>query len=251
MSHIAASKITPRSYHGNAYVTQSIYVDPFFQIEATTVVWFTVELLLRFIACPTKRSFIRDVVNLFDIVAVLPFYGFLILQLSAPQERYCESIRKSGVYIILRLLRVLRIFKLAKHSRGLRVLGRTIRTSLHELWVFTFFLLVGTVIYSAFVYHAESGEPRAQITSIPAGFWWAIITLTTVGYGDVTPIGIWGRLVGTLCVITGVLTVALPVPIIVANFNAIYRHEIRQGKIGREGREYMEGRGHVDAQGRR
>ena len=71
-----------------------------------------------------------------------------------------------------------------------------------------------------------------QLTSIPGAFWWAIVTMTTVGYGDVTPVGVWGKLVGTMCVIAGVLTIALPVPVVVANFNNFYRHRSGGGSGG-------------------
>lgn len=71
-----------------------------------------------------------------------------------------------------------------------------------------------------------------QLTSIPGAFWWAIVTMTTVGYGDVTPVGVWGKLVGTMCVIAGVLTIALPVPVVVANFNNFYRHGSGGGSGG-------------------
>ena len=101
----------------------------------------------------------------------------------------------------------------------------TIKTSLHELGMFFFFLLIAMVIFSSAAYYAEAGEEESQFTSIPGAFWWAIVTMTTVGYGDITPVGVWGKLVGTLCVIAGVLTIALPVPVVVANFNNFYRHE--------------------------
>jgi len=107
----------------------------------------------------------------------------------------------------------------------------TIKTSLHELGMFFFFLLVAMVIFSSVAYYAEAGEEGTKITSIPGAFWWAIVTMTTVGYGDITPVGIWGKLVGTLCVIAGVLTIALPVPVVVANFNNFYR----RGEGGRGG----------------
>ena len=116
-------------------------------------------------------------------------------------------------------------------AQGLRILGMTIKTSLHELGMFFFFLLVAMVIFSSAAYYAEAGESNTQLTSIPGAFWWAIVTMTTVGYGDVTPVGVWGKMVGTLCVIAGVLTIALPVPVVVSNFNNFYRHESGRGYI--------------------
>ena len=107
----------------------------------------------------------------------------------------------------------------------------TIKTSLHELGMFFFFLLIAMVIFSSAAYYAEAGEKDSQFTSIPGAFWWAIVTMTTVGYGDVHPVGVWGKLVGTLCVIAGVLTIALPVPVVVANFNNFYRHESGRGYV--------------------
>jgi len=107
----------------------------------------------------------------------------------------------------------------------------TIKTSLHELGMFFFFLLIAMVIFSSAAYYAEAGETSSQFKSIPGAFWWAIVTMTTVGYGDITPVGVWGKLVGTLCVIAGVLTIALPVPVVVANFNNFYRHESGRGYI--------------------
>ena len=87
------------------------------------------------------------------------------------------------------------------------------------------------IIFSSAVYYAEASQAGTQLKSIPDSFWWAIVTMTTIGYGDIVPIGVWGKLVGTLCVIAGVLTIALPVPVVVANFNNFYRHESGRGYI--------------------
>jgi len=103
---------------------------------------------------------------------------------------------------------------------------------MRELGMFFFFLAVAMVIFSSAAYYAEAGEKETKITSIPGGFWWAIVTMTTVGYGDVTPVGVWGKLVGTFCVIAGVLTIALPVPVVVANFNNFYRQSSGGGGGG-------------------
>ena len=75
---------------------------------------------------------------------------------------------------------------------------------------------------ATFVVVAEEGQQSA-ITTMPEGLWWAIATMTTVGYGDVYPVGTWGKLVGCICFVMGCLVVALPTPIIVSNFNHFYR----------------------------
>jgi len=108
---------------------------------------------------------------------------------------------------------------------GLQILGLTIRASLRELGLLIFFLLICVVVFSSAVYFAEFGTESSHFHSIPDAFWWAVVTMTTVGYGDMRPIGPWGKLVGSLCAIAGVLTIALPVPVIVSNFNYFYHRE--------------------------
>lgn len=204
-------------------IVEPNYRDPFFIVESVCVTWFTVEFVLRLTSCPSKRSFCKSIMNIFDFLAIFPYFIILIIQQT---EGNCETAGKSGSFIFIRVLRVFRIFKLSKHSQGLRILGLTIKTSMHELGMFFFFLIVAMVIFSSAVYYAEAGQENTELNSIPGAFWWAIVTMTTVGYGDVTPMGVWGKLVGTLCVIAGVLTIALPVPVVVANFNNFYRHDI-------------------------
>ena len=213
---------------GLTYVLRPNYEDAFFVIECVCVTWFSLEFLLRIFSCPNKLAFCKNVMNIFDLLAILPF--FISIVQNSLSER-CGEGSTEGSFIVIRVLRVFRIFKLSKHSQGLRILGLTIKTSLRELGMFFFFLIVAMVIFSSAAYYAEMGEPESQLKSIPGAFWWAIVTMTTVGYGDVTPVGVWGRLVGTLCVIAGVLTIALPVPVVVANFNNFYRHESGRGYI--------------------
>merc|ERR1712183_1190609 len=97
-----------------------------------------------------------------------------------------------------------------------------------ELGLLIFFLLIGVILFSSAVYYAEGGE---AFGSIPDAFWWAVVTMTTVGYGDMTPVGVWGKIVGSLCAIAGVLTIALPVPVIVSNFNYFYHRETDQEEM--------------------
>lgn len=193
---------------------------PWFSLESACIVWFTFEYVMRLISSPQKLVFIRSFLNLIDIVAIMPYYITLPMQ-----DTKASSL---GVLRVIRLVRVFRIFKLSRHSRGLQILGHTLRASLRELGLLIFFLLIGVILFSSAVYYAEGGEKGTHFKSIPDAFWWAVVTMTTVGYGDMRPITLWGKIVGSLCAISGVLTIALPVPVIVSNFNYFYHRENEQ-----------------------
>ena len=207
---------------------------PWFAIEAACIAWFTFEYVMRLISSPQKCIFVRSFLNLIDVVAIIPFYITLPLPAS--------SISSLSVLRVLRLVRVFRIFKLSRHSRGLQILGLTLRASLRELCLLVFFLVIGVVLFSSAVYYAEGGGVEGdgnEFKSIPHSFWWAIVTTTTVGYGDVTPTTAMGKIVGSLCAISGVLTIALPVPVIVSNFNYYYHreHDMQAAQGSRKERE--------------
>jgi hypothetical protein len=94
----------------------------------------------------------------------------------------------------------------------------------------------GIVIFASLVYYAErlQANPRNDFKSIPEGLWWAMITMTTVGYGDMVPRTYAGMVIGALCALSGVLTIALPVPVIVSNFTMFYSHTQAREKLPRQ-----------------
>ncbi|TNN12293.1 Potassium voltage-gated channel protein [Schistosoma japonicum] len=199
-------------------------VDPFFLIETICIVWFTFELLVRFASSPEKILFFRNIMNFIDIVAIIPYF-ITVGTMVADESKSQNQAMSLAILRVIRLVRVFRIFKLSRHSKGLQILGQTLKASTRELGLLVFFLLICVILFSSAVYFAEVDSDRTYFRSIPDAFWWAVVTMTTVGYGDMRPVTMWGKLVGSLCAIAGVLTIALPVPVIVSNFNYFYHRE--------------------------
>lgn len=129
--------------------------------------------------------------------------------------------RAYDFFSLLRICRVFLIFKLARHYTGLRVLLLALKASIKEMLLLTIFMIIGMVIFSTLIYYAEYNQ-EGQFKDIPTGFWWAIVTMTTVGYGDVHPKSGPGYVVGAVCALSGMLATGLPIPIIANNFTFFY-----------------------------
>ncbi|CDI98209.1 potassium voltage gated channel protein [Echinococcus multilocularis] len=136
----------------------------------------------------------------------------------------------SGPFTTLRVFRVFRVFKFSRHSQGLRILGYTLKSCASELGFLLFSLTMALIIFATVIYYAERAVPNTTFISIPAAFWYTIVTMTTLGYGDMVPKTILGQLIGGTCALSGVLVIALPVPFIVSNFSRIYHQGQRADK---------------------
>ncbi|TRY94925.1 hypothetical protein DNTS_023656 [Danionella cerebrum] len=218
-----ATTVAPMLNGTSPYLT-SPFSDPFFVVETLCIIWFSFELLVRFFACPSKATFSKNIMNIIDIVAIIPYFITLGTELAERQGNGQQAM-SLAILRVIRLVRVFRIFKLSRHSKGLQILGQTLKASMRELGLLIFFLFIGVILFSSAVYFAEADDPDSGFNSIPDAFWWAVVTMTTVGYGDMHPVTIGGKIVGSLCAIAGVLTIALPVPVIVSNFNYFYHRE--------------------------
>ncbi|XP_022595233.1 potassium voltage-gated channel subfamily A member 7-like [Seriola dumerili] len=200
------------------------FQDPFFIVETICICWFSFELIVRFTCAPSKTHFFKDVMNTIDFFAIIPYFVTIGTELA--KDKGTQPSVSLALIRVIRLVRVFRIFKLSRHSKGLQILGQTLKASLRELALLIFFLFIGVILFSSAVYFAEVDRPDTAFTSIPEAFWWAVVSMTTVGYGDMYPETVGGKLVGSMCAIAGVLTISLPVPVIVSNFSYFYHREM-------------------------
>lgn len=178
--------------------------------------WFTIEYVLRLISSPAKILFLRSSINIIDLISILPFYISILV---GPGDGRGGGLK---VLKVIRIFRVTKIFKLTRHSRGLYVLAKSIKSSQHEISMLVLFMAIGIILFSSAMFYAESAQ-NEKFKSIPACFWWAVVTMTTVGYGDLYPTTVLGKFIGAICAVSGVLVIALPVPVFVSNFEHCYK----------------------------
>ncbi|CAM4723788.1 unnamed protein product [Leuciscus chuanchicus] len=179
-------------------------------VELVCSLWFVFEFVMRAVSCPSKLSFLMNVMNIVDLLALFPWFF-----------RWCSGsycIQALGFLHVMRCIRVLHIFKLMEHVFSVRVLKHTLRASATALCTVPLMLFSCTLIFGTMAYYTEFEQIHSSFVDIPSSCWWAVITLTTVGYGDIYPVTVQGKCVAILCATVGVLLIILPVPIILDNF---------------------------------
>ncbi len=167
--------------------------------EIVIVVLFTIEYALRIIAAENKWSFIRSFYGVVDLVAILPFYLSLLsvgIDLRAVRG--------------LRLLRVFRLFEIARYSTAVTRLMNAVKYARNEALVFLFATLVLLYIAALGIHHFEHEAQPEKFESVFHSLWWAVVTLTTVGYGDAYPVTVGGRIFTFIILLCGMGIVAVP-----------------------------------------
>jgi len=198
-----------------------------YAINMLCMCWFTIEFTVRILVCPDRREFAKSIGNWVDFISVIPSY----LNLFPVRYTLLKNL------VIIRLLRLFRFFKL---SYGLQVLLHTLKASSYELTLLLLILLIPIVIFSSLVYVIET-DSKSKFTSIPATFWWCLITMTSVGYGDMVPETWAGKMIGSMCATCGVLIVALPISVIGSNFSLYYAHVRARLKLPSKDRKILAG----------
>jgi voltage-gated potassium channel len=167
-------------------------------IEWIFTILFTAEYISRIIASKVPRNYIFSFYGVVDLLAILPTYISLILA----GGQYLVVIRS------LRLLRIFRVLKLTRYIRELAIVMLAIKASARKISVFLFIILTLTTILGTIMYLIEGGQ--SGFTSIPRSIYWAIVTLTTVGYGDIAPATAFGQIIASLVMILGYGIIAVP-----------------------------------------
>ncbi|XP_067093043.1 potassium voltage-gated channel subfamily G member 3-like [Osmerus mordax] len=193
-------------------------------IEAVCIGWFTAECIVRFMVSRDKCEFVRRPLNIIDLLAITPYYISVTMTGLTGEN---SQLQRAGVTLrVLRMMRIFWVIKLARHFLGLQTLGLTLRRCYREMVMLLVFIAVAMAIFSALAQLLEHGldleSGNEDYASIPAACWWVIISMTTVGYGDMYPITVPGRVLGGLCVVSGIVLLALPITFIYHSFVQCY-----------------------------
>jgi voltage-gated potassium channel len=194
----------------------------FYAFNLFSVAVFTVEYLLRVWSCTEDPKF-KDPVSgrlrfmitplaIIDLMAFLPFY----LPFAFPELRFLRAFR---------LFRLFRVLKLARYSESLQTFVDVLKLKRDELNLMLFAIIILLTVSSSLMYEAEHEAQPEAFSSIPAAMWWGVVTLATVGYGDMFPVTPMGKLVGSLVVLLGIGLFALPTGVLAAGFSEVLQRK--------------------------
>jgi potassium voltage-gated channel Shaw-related subfamily C protein len=194
-----------------------------FYLNLVVIVFFSLETISRFLACPCRCKFFREWLNILDIILLLGMWINHGLAKTPPLV-FLEN--EKLAYLVcafdaLSVLRLLRLFRLAKQYNSLKILYFALKASCKELLLLLITFLVLGWVFANLVYYVEIRESETFPDMLVA-MWWAVVTMTTVGYGDMYPRSRLGHIVGSMCAMTGLLVLAMPIAVIAGKFNDMY-----------------------------
>ena len=192
-------------------------------LEYVLSILFTIEYILRVYCSPVKREYVLSFFGIIDLMATLP----QLLSVFFPPLRYLSLMRT------FRLFRIFRVLKLFAFLNEGYLLLESIRKSLTKILVYFMFVVMLVCILGTIMYIVESGTPNSGFTSIPTSIYWAIVTLTTVGYGDITPVTAIGKFLSGIVMILGYTIIAVPTGIVSATMIDTTQNKGKNGRCPR------------------
>lgn len=194
----------------------------FFVAEALCIGWFTVELLFRFTLSRSKATFFKHPLNLVDLATVVPFYVLLLARNTSTNG--FAAIR------VIRVARVLKAGKLGGRSSSAEDLLLAISCTGDQLLQFMVLFFCQAIVWTAVVFYVEKDEGSPEFVSIPVTLWWAYVTFTSVGYGDIVPTTTWGKVIVSFAALMGLILLTLPTSIFTDTFTGFFdrRRNVRR-----------------------
>ena len=191
-------------------------------LDIILVIFFAVEFIVRSVVCPGKVNFFMNILNIVEILAVFPKIAAMVIRYTVVDLAAKPGLYKAFyVLTMFDVFRVLRALKFGKQYLGLRVLIVTLRASALEMFFLVFLMVVGAVVFGVALFFCDIFVTNT-VTDMSTGTYWAFTTMSTVGYGDVVPTTLQGRVLAVLCSLAGVLFTGLAVPIIANSFDRYY-----------------------------
>jgi voltage-gated potassium channel len=204
---------------------ETAYGPYFILFDAFSVVFFTAEYLLRIWTAAERKPKTLTTVHRRRWAYVLSFHG--LVDLLAILPFFLQTLFPGLDLRFLRVIRIMRILKLSHYSTALEDLLASIYTERDAFISALYLLALSILITSCLMYFAEHALQPDKLGTIPDAMWWSIVTITTVGYGDVTPLSPWGKVIGAFTAMSGVFTLALLTGIVASSFASRVRtHEL-------------------------
>ncbi len=200
-------------------------------MEYVLTFFFTLEYIARLYCSPRPRDYALSFFGIIDLLSILPPY----LSYFLPNARYMI------VFRTFRFIRIFRIFKLFSFINEGYLLMRSLRKSLTKISVYFLFVLILVTCLGTLMYMVESGEPESKFTDLATSVYWAIVTMTTVGYGDITPVTALGRLLSAFVMLLGYTIIAVPTGIVTATIIDETKQKVRNGHCPRCDGKVQEG----------
>ncbi|XP_061179670.1 potassium voltage-gated channel protein Shaw-like [Saccostrea echinata] len=187
------------------------------------LIFFTTEIIFRFLFGRRRWRMLKSFTTICDILYLIP--ATCMFAIDFLDRTHWHNVNRIGWFLLLQTLmtlRVLRLFRFTAHYHGLKTLWLAVKASKRELFLLFIFMIMATTFFATFIFCTEFFEATSYYNNIYIGMWWSLITMTTVGYGDFYPNSALGYVLASICALTGIILMGMPVPLIARNFHSFY-----------------------------